>query len=136
MRAAGEQDNQIRLEKIKPYLHWRRRLDLRAVARGVLSGKAGAGERAGIRGVEADFDRDQWHLLRLAEAGELSQMGTRGSRWLCVLAKRTALCDQSPGTGGGRGFRQTVLRFRRARTGRSPRAGVVAIRADQEIRRG
>src|SRR3984957_3079501 len=109
MRAAGEQDSQIRLEKIRAYLHRHRWLDLRAMARGVLSGKADAGEGTGIRGVETDFDRNQRHLLRLAEAGKLSQMGARSSRRLCVLAEGAALCDQSPGAGGGRRFRQTVL---------------------------
>src|SRR6202011_552351 len=123
------------LEAIRPYLHWRRRLDLRAVARGVLSRETGAGEGASIRGLEADLDRDQWHVLRLAEAGELSQMGARGARRLRVLGEGPALCHQPPRAGGGRRFHQTVLRFRRAGTGRPPGSGALAIRADQEVRR-
>src|ERR1700733_656755 len=58
----------------REYLHRHRRLDLCAMARGVLSGEADAGQGAGIRGLQADLDRDQRHLLRLAEAGGFSQM--------------------------------------------------------------
>ena len=122
-------------QEIRPYLHRRRRLDLRAVARRVLSGEADAGEGAVICRLEADLDRDQRHLLRLAEAGELSQMGARGARRLCVLGEGTALRHQPPGAGGGRRFREAILRFRRARTRRPARSGALAIRADQEIRR-
>src|SRR5712671_4714247 len=77
--------------------------------RGVLSGEADAGEGAGIRGVETDLDRDQRHLLRLAEAGELSQMGARGARWGRVLGEGAALRHQPPRAGGSRRFHKTVL---------------------------
>src|ERR1700758_85133 len=97
MRAVGEQDPQIRLEKIRPYLHRYRWLDLCAVARGVLSEKADASEGAGIRGFKTDFDRNQRYLLRLAEAGELSQMGARGARRFRVFAEGAAFCHQPPG---------------------------------------
>src|SRR5215831_16985165 len=60
-------------QEVRPHLYRRRRLDLRALARGVLSGEARAIEGVAVRRLEAHFDRDQWHLLRLAEAGELSQ---------------------------------------------------------------
>ncbi len=46
-----------------------------------------AGEGAVLRRVEADLDRDQRHLLRLAEAGELSQMGARGAGRIRVLVE-------------------------------------------------
>ncbi len=52
----------------------RRRLDVRAVARRVLSQGSAAGARARICGLETDLDRDQRHLLRLAEAGELHEV--------------------------------------------------------------
>src|SRR5689334_1267021 len=64
-----------RIEKIRPPLYRGRRLDLRAVARRVLSGEARAGKGAAICQLETDLDRDQRHLLRLAEAGEFPQMG-------------------------------------------------------------
>src|SRR5437762_786783 len=103
---------------------------------GVLSGKTCAGERAFLRRVEADLDRDQRHLLRLAKTGEFSQMGARGAGWFCVLAEGTSFCHQPPRAGRGRRFRQTVLRFRRAGARRPVGSGAVAVRADQEIRRG
>ena len=96
-------------EKRRQHLYRHRRLDLRAVARGVLSGEADAGEGAGLCRLEADLDRDQRHLLRLAEAGELSQMGARGARRLRVLAEGPALRHQPARAGGGRRFREAVL---------------------------
>ena len=110
--STGEQGPQegieIRFQQIRQHLYRRRRLDLRAVARGVLSGEADAGEGAGIRRLEADLDRDQRHLLRLAEAGELSQMGARGAGRFRVLGEGAALRHQPPGAGGGRQFHQAV----------------------------
>ena len=53
------------------HLHRCRRLDLRALARQFLSRGPGPEERARICEPPADLDRDQRHLLRLAEAGEL-----------------------------------------------------------------
>src|SRR6478735_91070 len=58
----------------RQHLHRHRWLDLRAMARRVLSGKARASQRVVVCRLEADLDRDQRHLLRLAEAGEFSQM--------------------------------------------------------------
>src|SRR6202789_4455124 len=121
--------------EIRPHLHRHRRLDVRAMARRVLSRKTCPGQRAAIRGFQAHLDRDQRHLLRFAKTGKLSQMGARGARRLCVLVERPALCHQPPRAGGGRRFREAVLRFRRARTRRPPRPRAVAVRADQEIRR-
>ena len=131
-----EQAFEIVREKQRQHLYRHRRLDLRAVARGVLSGEADAGEGAVLRRVEADLDRDQRHLLRLAEAGELSQMGARSAGWLRVFVERAALRHQSPCAGGGRRFRETLLRFRRAGARRPAGSGAVAIRTDKEIRRG
>src|SRR6185436_4580688 len=65
-----EQASKIDRNKQRQHLYRHRRLDLRAVAQGVLSREAHAGEGAVLCRVEADFDRDQRHLLRLAEAGE------------------------------------------------------------------
>src|SRR6266481_2818118 len=134
-RQASEQDPNGRLKKFRQDLYRRRRLDLCAVARGVLPREADAGEGAGIRGVETDLDRDQRHLLRLAEAGELSQMGARGARWVRVLGEGAAFRHQPPRAGGSRRFHKTVLRFRRAGARRPLGSGALAIRADQEIRR-
>src|SRR6266403_1624498 len=134
-RQASEQDPNGCLKKFRQNLHRRRRLDLCAVARGILPGEADAGEGAGIRGVETDLDRDQRHLLRLAEAGELSQMGARGARWVRVLGEGAAFRHQPPRAGGSRRFHKTVLRFRRAGARRPLGSGALAIRADQEIRR-
>ena len=128
--------SEIIREKRRQHLYRRRRLDLRAMARRVLSGEADAGEGAVLCRLEADLDRDQRHLLRLAEAGELSQMGPRGAGRLRVLVEGSALRHQPARAGGGRRFREAVLRFRRARARRPARPGAVAIRADQEIRRG
>ena len=131
-----EQAFEIDRKKQRQHLYRHRRLDLRAVARGVLSRKAHAGEGAVLRRVETDLDRDQRHLLRLAEAGEFSQMGARGARRIRVLVEGTALRDQPSCAGGSRRFRKTLLRFRRAGARRPARPGAVAVRADQKIRRG
>src|SRR5579859_1458308 len=61
------------------YSHWCRRLDLRALARHVLSERPRAKARTRVRQPPAHFHRDQWHLLRLAEAGELRQMARRNT---------------------------------------------------------
>src|SRR6266404_1552942 len=102
-----EQAFEIDREKQRQHLYRHRRLDLRAVARGVLSREADAGEGAVLRRVETDLDRDQRHLLRLAEAGEFSQMGARSAGRIRVLVEGTALRDESSCAGGGRRFRKT-----------------------------
>src|SRR4051794_36724236 len=81
-----EQSSCTRLAIQEPHLYRHRRLDLPAMARRVLSGQAAAVERARICRLQADLDRDQRHLLRLAEAGELSQMGARGARRFHLFA--------------------------------------------------
>src|SRR5262249_47848166 len=102
MRHCRDKGLDSQIKKIRPYLYRGRRLDICAMARRFLSGKARASEGAPIRQLETDVDRDQRHLLRLAEARELPQMGTRGARWLCVLAQGPALHHQPPRAGGGR----------------------------------
>src|SRR3954468_3613 len=125
-----EQTSKSDRKKQRQHLYRHRRLDLRAMARGVLSRKAHAGEGTVLRRVETDLNRDQRHLLRLAEAGEFSQMGARGARRIRVLVEGTALRDQPSRAGGGRRFRKTLLRFRRAGARRPARPGAVAVRAD------
>ena len=71
----------------KPYLHWDRRLDLRAVARRVLSEGAAACEGARLRQRAPDLDRGQRHVLSHAEARRPSASG----RARC----RTASCSPS-----------------------------------------
>src|SRR5215213_4773583 len=70
-----EQAFEIDRKKPRPHLYRHRWLDLRAVARGVLSRQTHAGEGVVLRRIKADLDRDQRHLLRFAEAREFSQMG-------------------------------------------------------------
>src|SRR5207244_11699130 len=111
------------------------RLDFRTMARGILPGKTRTGEGARLRRLKTHLDRDQRHILWLAKTRELSQMGARGTRWLCVFAEGTALCDQPPGAGGRRRQREAVLRFRSARAWRPARPGALAIRAHHDIRR-
>jgi len=59
--------------------------------RGCLSGKADAGEGAGICGLKADLDRDQRHYYGSAKAGELSQMAREVPDGFCVLAEGATL---------------------------------------------
>ena len=71
----------------KPYPHWDRRLDLRAVARRVLSEGPAARERARLRQRAPDLDRGQRHVLPLADRRRPSANG----RARC----RTASCSPS-----------------------------------------
>ena len=93
-------------------------------------------EGAGLRQPPADLDRDQRHLLRLAEARELPQMGARDAGRLRLHRQGLALRHQPPGAGGGRRLDRALLRPGDARAGRQAGAGAVAVRADQEVRRG
>ena len=111
-------------------------LEFRAVARRVLPGQAAAGEGTELRGLETDRDRDQFDLLRLAEARDLPQMGARDAGRLPVLREGLALLHQPPGAGRRRGLDQALPQFRRDRARRPARPPAVAIRADQEVRRG
>src|SRR5215510_16603508 len=119
--------------KERQHLHRRWRLDVRTLARRVLSGKARAGEGAVLRRLEADLDRDQRHLLRLAEAGKLSQMGQRCARWLRLLREGPAFRHQPPRAGGSRRLHQALLRFRRAGNARPARPRALAVRADEKV---
>ena len=88
-----------------------------------------------LRERTADLDRGQRHVLPLADAGDVSQMGERGAGGLRVRAQGPALCDQPARAQGGRQLDQALSRFRHNRTRRPSRAAALAIRADQEIRR-
>ena len=63
-------------------------------------------------------------------------MGERGAGRLRVLRQGSALHHQPPRARGGRRLHQLFFRLRRARARRPARAGSVAVRAHQEIRRG
>src|SRR5690606_21977123 len=60
----------------------RRRLDLRSLARLVLSGEAPPEAGAGVCEPAAHLDRDQRHLLWVAKAPELRQVARRDARRL------------------------------------------------------
>ena len=97
--------------------------------------KLAAGEGTRLRGLEADRDRDQFDLLRLAEARELPQMGARDAGRLPVLGEGLALLDQPPRARRGRGLGQAVPQLRRDRARRPARPPALAVRPDQEVRR-
>ena len=59
-------------------------------------------------------DRDQRHLLRLAEAGELPQVARRDAGRLRLRPEGPALRHQPPRAGGGRRVDRPLLRQRRA----------------------
>src|SRR5688572_23567031 len=69
----------------------RGRLDLRAVARRLLSGGPDAKARARIRQPQAHIDRDQRHLLFELQAGELGEVAGRDARRLRVRDEGLAL---------------------------------------------
>ncbi len=75
-------------------------------------------------------------FYRTQSAGELPQMGRRSAGRLRVLAEGPALCGESPRARGSRRLHQALPAFRPARARRQARSAAVAIRADQEIRRG
>ena len=106
------------------------------MARRVLSEGPAAREGAGLRQRAADLDRGQRHVLPLADAGDLPQMGERGAGRLRVLAQGPALRHQPPRAQGGRQLDQAVSRFRRDRARPQARSPALAVRAVQEIRRG
>jgi uncharacterized protein YecE (DUF72 family) len=65
--------------------------NVRALAQEFLSGRPGAATRAGIRQPPVAHDRDQRHVLRSANAGDLCEVGSRDARRLRVFAEGTAL---------------------------------------------
>ena len=75
--------------------HRRRRLDLRTVARRVLSGRPSAEAGAGIREPPPHLDRGQRHFLRLAKARDLRQVARRNAAGFRVLAESAAVRDES-----------------------------------------
>ena len=115
---------------------WDRRLDLRAVARRVLSKGPAAREGTGLRQRAPDLDRGQRHVLPHAVARDLPQMGERGAGRLRVLHQGLAVRHQPPRAEGGRRIHRAIPGFRRDRTRRQARPPALAVRAVQEIRRG
>ena len=91
-----------------------RRLDVRALARRVLSQGPAAGARARTCQPQAHRDRDQRHLLPHPEAGELPQVGGRDAGRFRVHAQGAALRHPPPRAGGGRRIDRALLRERRA----------------------
>ena len=82
--------------------------------------------RSCLRGDAPDLDRDQFDLLRLAEAGELPQVGARDARRVHFLGEGLALHHQSPRARGGRRLHPAFPQFRRASssaTGSAPCSG-------------
>src|SRR5437588_6332978 len=106
-------------------------MDLRALARAVLSRRASA--EAGTRICEpaADLDRDQRHLLRIAEAGELRQMARGDAGELRILAERHPLRHEPQGAGRSRLLDRALLRQRFGRTERQARTGQLAVSPDE-----
>ena len=80
------------------------------------------------------LDRDQRHLLRLAEARELPQVARRDARRLRLRAQGPALRHQPPHPRRGRRVDRPLLRDRRHRARRQARPGQLAVRRDQEVR--
>src|SRR5688572_12384558 len=83
-----------------PHRHWR--LDLSAVARGLLSAEAAAIEGARVRGPDIRRDRDQRDLLWPPKPEKLGGVGSRGSRRLPVRDQGLALL-RHPAADGRRG---------------------------------
>ena len=100
------------------------------MARRFLSAGSGTGQRARLRGEPPDIDRDQFNVLRLAEAGKLSQVGGRRARGFCVFGQGTALRHQPARPRRGRRFHQALSGFRRFGARRAARSVALAIRAD------
>src|SRR5690606_17603724 len=116
-----------------PYRRWR--LELRTLARHVLSARPGAERRTGIRQQPAHLHRDQQHLLRLAEACELREVVCADAEGFHLLGEGTDVCDQPACAGRGAGIHCTLLRQRCAAAEGETRAHQLAVRPDEEIRR-
>src|SRR5690606_176232 len=77
--------------------HRHRWLELQALARNVLSLRPDAGARTGVRQQPVDFDRDQQHVLRSAEAGELPEMADAGAGRIRFRGEGTEVRNQPAG---------------------------------------
>ena len=75
-------------------------------------------------------------FYRTQTPATFAKWAARGARRLRVLGQGSALCGEPRRAGGGGRLHQAVPRFRPARDGRQARAVAVAVRADQEVRRG
>ena len=91
----------------------RRRLGVRALARQLLPRGPAAEARARVREPPAHHDRDQRHLLRLAEARELRPLARGDPRRLRLRGQGPALRHQPPGAGRGRAVGRALLLDRR-----------------------
>ena len=114
--------------------YWR--LDLRAVARDLLSGEMAAEARARLCRRARHRDRDQRHLLWQPEAGDVRVLGEGGAGRVRVLAQGVALLHQPEGAGRGGRVDREVHRAGDRRARRPARTDPVAVHGDQEIRRG
>src|SRR3954465_13654256 len=86
-----------------------RRLDLRALARGVLSRRAATGEGARLCERPADLDRGQRHVLSHPIPRHVPQMGERNAAWISVLGEGAPLCGAAWRTVGSRRLAQAIL---------------------------
>ena len=98
------------------------------MARGVLSQWIAACEGARLRQRAPDLYRGQRHILSLADARHLPQVGERGAARLRVRAQRPALCRQQARAQGGRRLDPAFSRLRHNRAWRPSRPAAVAIR--------
>ena len=97
------------------HFRWDRRLDVRAVARRVLSQGPAAREGAGLCRERLTSIEVNGTFYRTQIAGHLPQMGERSAGRLRVLAEGLALRHQPPRAQGGGRLDQAVSRFRRDR---------------------
>ena len=95
-----------------------------------------AGGRALLRQPQAHGDRDQRHLLRHAEAGELPQMGGRDAGRFRVLPQGPALRDEPLEPRRGRAVDRALLDQRADGARDEARTDPLAVRADKALRRG
>ena len=93
-------------------------------------------ERAGLCERAADLDRGQRHVLSLADAGDVPQVGERGAEGLRVLAQGSALRTNRRVLAEAGEFHQALSGFRRDRARRASRPPALAVRAVQKIRSG
>src|SRR6267154_1216650 len=99
------------------------------MARCFLSEEAAAVAGAAACEPPPHLDRDQRHLLRLAEAGELSPLAQRDAGRFRLLGQGPARGDASQSAGRVRAVDRVVLFHRRARAAPEARTDLLAIPA-------
>ena len=82
------------------------------------------------------LDRGQRHILPDADAQDVRQVEERDARRFRVRAQRPALRRQPPRARRGRRFHQALSAIGPARARRPAGTDTLAVRADEEIRRG